>query len=174
MKVLRSLFRRLADRLPKHVAKKLEIFPESGMDYTIVAVKTKDGRVFRQIVMGWDIIGHSAALFEDFDNPDAELPFRLRDVVDIEWEGYRVGNATERPEPARKEWRFSSPSDSIEVATHQKPNWFFECTLCGTVIPSMLSTGCKCQNISVDREGKAAIKDQNSVRLFSAGKPEAS
>ena len=107
MKVLKRFLKKISDRLPRRVAKKLDLFPESGMDYTIVAVKTKNGKIFRQIVLGRDVIGYSGCRFDDFDNPNAELPFRLWDIVDIEWEGYRVGEKIERPESFRDEWKFS-------------------------------------------------------------------
>ena len=107
MKFLRNILRRLSDRLPRHIAKRVDAFPESGMGYTVVAVKTKDGRIFRQIVMTSDMMGYFGVRFEDFDNPDTELPFRLRDVIDVEWEGYRVGNTIKKPESFKDEWKLS-------------------------------------------------------------------
>lgn len=46
---------------------------------------------------------------------------------------------------------------------------FYECTICGDVIPSKPSDslGCKCGNIFIDIDaGRLAIKDQDAVRLF--------
>ena len=112
MRTLREIFNWLFDRLPRSVAKKLETFPESGMNHSIVAVKTKEGRVVRRVGIGEGLfgIGHFAALL---DNPAAKLPFRFRDVVDIEWEGYRVGNQVQRPEHFKPEWRFKRGDGSV-------------------------------------------------------------
>ena len=108
---LRILLRCATDRFPQRVIRKLDLFPESGMSGWTVAVKTKDGRIFREVEIGYGFlgIGHFVHIFGD---QSWKLPFRLRDVVDVEWEGYRVGNTIERPEPFREEWRFTPASSS--------------------------------------------------------------
>lgn len=170
MSAWKELYRLLFDRPPKNIIKKLLAFPESGMGYTIVAIKTKQGQIVRRIGIGDGPlgIGYSAKLLE---NPDAELPFRLRDVVDVEWEGYRSGQTTERPEPAREEWTFSSPSDRINVTPHHPPQWLLECTACGTIFPlPVKSMACKCGNISFDTAGMPTIKDEKTARSFNKSK----
>jgi len=166
MKTLYSIFQLLFDRLPPRVAKKLKNFPESGMDYSIVAVKTRDGRIVRRVAMGDGFlgIGHFATLM---DNQNGDPIFKLCDVIDIEWEGYRIGQTTKRPVPAMEEWRFSNLSDRIEVAAYNKPQWFFECMSCGTIKSTTPVTKCECGNVSFDEDGGPIVKDQKQVRIFS-------
>ena len=49
-------------------------------------------------------------------------------------------------------------------------NLFYECTACGTAIPSVpsQSTRCKCNNIRIDIDyGRICIADYSKARLFS-------
>lgn len=170
MKRLQSIIRWLFDRPPRNIVAKLATFPESGMDYTIVALKTRDGQIFRRVGLGDGLlgIGYFAALL---DNPDVELPFRLRDIVDAEWEGYRVGKVTKRPEPAREEWKFASPLDSaiVNPTAFVSPDWALKCTVCNTLVSCSASrpAKCDCGNVSLDPErADLAIKDRSSVQLL--------
>ena len=105
MKLAPVLFKNVIDRFPKQITRKLGSFPESDAAGWIIAVKTKDGRVFRNVAVGVGFLGHFVHMLGD---QSWKRPFWLRDIVDIEWEGYRVGMATQRPEPFREEWEFSS------------------------------------------------------------------
>lgn len=99
------------DHFPRHIVNKLETFPESGMDGWTVAVKTKNGKVFRGVEVGYGFLcGYFVHIFGDTTSW-SRLPFRLRDVADIEWEGYRIGNTTKRPEPFHDEWRFANSDE---------------------------------------------------------------
>jgi hypothetical protein len=49
-------------------------------------------------------------------------------------------------------------------------NLFYECLICGQVLPSLPSEsdGCSCGNIRIDVDyGRISIKDHNRIRLFS-------
>ena len=78
------------NRLSKQVREKLESFDESGMGYRIVAVTLKDGRRYSGVVISDGLFGHS------FGFPD-QTPFKLGDIVDIAWEGYRGDRITGPP-----------------------------------------------------------------------------
>jgi hypothetical protein len=69
----------LFDRLSREVKKKVESFDESGMGYWKVRATLKDGRVYSNVYIN--------DLFR-LGFPDA-TPFKLRDIADVEWEGYR-------------------------------------------------------------------------------------
>lgn len=69
------------DRLPRSVRLKLESFEESGMGYRIVTVTLKDGRRFADVILCNSLFGFR------FGAPVP--PFRLRDIVDLQWGGYR-------------------------------------------------------------------------------------
>jgi hypothetical protein len=72
------------------VKDKLEAFDESGMGYRIVTVTLKDGRRYSNVGISDGLISHK------FGYPD-QTPFKLRDIVDVAWEGYRGDRITGPP-----------------------------------------------------------------------------
>lgn len=104
---LKLLFKCIVDRFPPYIVKKLESFPESSLGGWSIAVKTRDGKVFREVEVGDGFLGlgYFVHIFGD-QKSWGNLPFRLKETVDIEWEGYRVGNSLKRPDNFKDEFRF--------------------------------------------------------------------
>jgi hypothetical protein len=48
-------------------------------------------------------------------------------------------------------------------------NLYYECSVCGNVIPSMpgKQVSCKCQNVAVDASGHPTVHNHEKVKLFS-------
>ena len=78
------------DRLSRQVKDKLKSFDESGMGYRIVTVTLEDGRRYSGVVISDGSFGHK------FGFPD-QTPFKLSDIVDVAWEGYRGDRITGPP-----------------------------------------------------------------------------
>jgi hypothetical protein len=77
----------LFDRLSRNVRAKVESFEESGMGYWRVRATLHDGRTFRNVYI--------TDLFT-LGFPDL-TPFRLRDIADVEWDGYRGSESSGVP-----------------------------------------------------------------------------
>jgi hypothetical protein len=75
--------REMFDRLTAELRKELLTFEESGMGYWRTR-KLRDGRVVANVYINdrWEF-GYSA-----------ETQFKLRDIVTIEWDGYRGATAS--------------------------------------------------------------------------------
>ena len=63
--------------LPEHWSKFLLSQPETGMDYQVVAIKLRDGRVIPDVA-----IVHHSIISEVHDHSD--IPFDPADITDIE------------------------------------------------------------------------------------------
>lgn len=72
------------DRLSKPLKEKLSSFDESGMGYWIVTAKLKDGSEYMNVCITDNF---------KFGFP-GDIPFKLGDIVDIKWEGYRGGQSS--------------------------------------------------------------------------------
>ena len=77
----------ILDRVAKSVRKKLETFDESGMGYWRVCATLADGRVFENVYIN--------DLYE-LGFPDL-TPFAAREIIDVEWGGYRGNQASGVP-----------------------------------------------------------------------------
>ena len=75
------------DRLSKKLRAKIDSFDESGMGYWRVKAFLHDGRVFGNVYI--------TDLFT-LGFPDL-TPFCLRDIADVEWDGYRGANSEGAP-----------------------------------------------------------------------------
>jgi hypothetical protein len=75
------------DSLSWRLRRNLPTWKHSGLSYWIVRVRLRDGREFRNVV-----INHKFKL----DAP-GEVPFRLRDVDELWWDGYRGSDRTMTP-----------------------------------------------------------------------------
>lgn len=76
------------DRLSRSIRQRLKSFDESGMGYWLVKARLKDGSIYSNVYI--------TDRFK-FGFPDL-VPFRLRDIEDVEWEGYRGSRASGQPE----------------------------------------------------------------------------
>lgn len=75
------------DRLSRKLRAKIDSFEESGMGYWRVKAFLHDGRAFANVY-----ITDSFRLgFPDL------TPFRLRDIADVEWDGYRGSDSEGAP-----------------------------------------------------------------------------
>jgi hypothetical protein len=77
----------LFDHLTRDLKKKIESFDESGMGYWKLKVFLRDGRVFSNVYVN--------DLFQ-LGFPDL-TPFKLKDIVDVEWDGYRGSSSSGVP-----------------------------------------------------------------------------
>ena len=74
-------------RISKQLRAKIESFEESGMDYWRVVATLRDGRRFSNVY----ITGSFGLGFPDL------CPFRAKDIVDLEWDGYRGSESSGSP-----------------------------------------------------------------------------
>jgi hypothetical protein len=75
------------DRLSHRIRSKLQTFDESGMGYWIVRTRLHDGRAFSNVIITDRFT---------FGFPDL-TPFKLRDIADVEWDGYRGSRESGTP-----------------------------------------------------------------------------
>ena len=68
----------LADSLSTGLQRKLSSFEHSYPDHWVVTATTRDGRRFSRVVIGKRFLLESEAV----------LPFKLRDIADVAWEGF--------------------------------------------------------------------------------------
>src|SRR6266851_4219669 len=69
----------LFDRLARGIRDRIKTFDESGMGYWRIKAVLDDGRIFTNVYIN-DLYGLG---FQD------KTPFKLRDIVDVMWDGYR-------------------------------------------------------------------------------------
>ncbi|HEY8196803.1 MAG TPA: hypothetical protein VIG04_07490 [Gemmatimonadales bacterium] len=80
------------DRLSKKVRAKIESFDESGMGYWRIKAFLRDGRAFANVY----ITDRFTLGFPGL------TPFQLRDIEEVEWDGYRGKHAEGAPVELRR------------------------------------------------------------------------